>query len=359
VTSIREPIKSWLTEALAWIRFFDKAELTDHVFTDAAESRDSSLRAIGVRVATLLGQVDDAYQAMIKLGLENDESEIPAYARAISQKNLGWHTHAYEGLREQAELLEQSEAFTFPDLFYATADARRLVAASRFLGIKDGQIFENFFAKLKRRTAELPFELGIDYRRSVRRVLSNFYLYPFLDLVENSSYRYIYSLAFDNEGEVMMFHREVVERLLGSVDRELADTIFSVLRNISELASVDEERLEDLIASGANLGRGAGEVLVIPGSRQAQCRRILLVLCNSKSSRLKPKAVFEQLQIVMAKCADTIQAVILVSDVKAMAKAFDEVLPVLEAQIKSPTFALQGFIPIVNSRGRLSVIEWR
>ena len=46
-------------------------------------------------------------------------------------------------------------------------------------------------------------------------------------------------------------------------------------------------------------------------------------------------------------------------EAEAMAKAFDEVLPVLEAQIKSPTFALQGFIPIVNSRGRLSVIEWR
>lgn len=363
-----EPIRSWLREARGWLDEFAVLSTQSGTGSGGSDDYSESLGALAFRVSSLLGQSMDAARVISELGLVQSESGQPPWKSWVELRRADWRKFALDTFRQRAGVISTLDLTTdYRGLFYAAAELRRLISAARHLDVLRADTGDEVFRHIADASQHLALADRRAFERSIRRLLSDYYLYPFADSVRSTAYRGFFQLGSVGDQGGNMFGRDIHQDLHdaltteGIVDSALLETVVTILDRLAEIGDVDEDRLEESLGGRHIFGRASDRVMVIPGLEDGECRPILLARCNSKSRRstFKHKPVFDEVRKTLIKCTGCVKVIILVADIKAMSKAFDDLAPELDTRIRHPGDPLRIFIPVVNVEGKLTVIQRR
>lgn len=365
--SVNRIIRGWLEEA----RVLEAALRARHVDKESGKvfsdrSREEA-QYLAFQLAVRVGQIRDARVVLDALsGQDSSGVGVSASAR-IGERQI---TAEIANLA-RAEYLSQATSlriqdFTgFDDFFLLACDLRRLGAVAGVVSNVSSDVLQSIGNQLRKAAASMSHGDTLDFRDSVRNLLSNYFLYPGIKGIAGgggrSRYTDLFSLIATNQQGNDMQTIEGLERALDEMglDAQLRDVVSKILGRIQEMTNQGGSSLLDSVSGdGSYITGGSPDVMAIPGTGSAKCRPILLALAGGRARGSRsPKRVIQRMQEVLVECSPQTQIAIFLSDAAGLGSVLEDNLSLVEAHIRRGN--LRGFLPVLVVGKRITVVNWR
>jgi hypothetical protein len=173
---------------------------------------------------------------------------------------------------------------------------------------------------------------------------------PLIDLIE--------TLQENNVRDLQIDHNLSMAIETAELNSELKQSLNNVLRKIEDLVGQDGVSVFDIFSENSPfLGRYDGNIMVIPGDHQIDCKDILIGISGTKSrGRSSPKEVMTSIRETLVHCPN-VKVCVFISDMKGMGSVLEDNLGLFDAYMKKGN--LRYFFPIVVVRRRLTLVNWK
>jgi hypothetical protein len=180
--------------------------------------------------------------------------------------------------------------------------------------------------------------------------LINYKHQPLIDLIETLQENKVRDLHTDHNLNIAIENAEL--------DSELKRSLNNVLNKIEDLVSQDGVSVFDIFSENSPfLGRYDGNIMVIPGNHNVDCKDILIGISGAKSrGKSSSKEVMKSIIETLVHCPN-VKVCIFISDMKGMASVLEDNLGLFDAFMKKGN--LRYFFPIVVVARRVTLINWQ